>query len=32
VRTAHGADVIFTNSQFVARRVKKIYGRDAKVI
>ena len=32
VRTAHGADAIFTNSQFVARRVKKIYGRDAKVI
>jgi glycosyltransferase involved in cell wall biosynthesis len=32
VRTAHGPDAIFTNSQFVARRVKKIYGRDAKVI
>lgn len=32
VRTAHGADAIFTNSQFVARRVKKIYGREAKVI
>jgi glycosyltransferase involved in cell wall biosynthesis len=31
-RTAHGPDAIFTNSQFVARRVKKIYGRDAKVI
>jgi glycosyltransferase involved in cell wall biosynthesis len=32
IRTAHGPDAIFTNSQFVARRVKKIYGRDAKVI
>jgi glycosyltransferase involved in cell wall biosynthesis len=32
VRTAHGPDAIFTNSQFVARRIKKIYGRDAKVI
>jgi len=32
VRTGHGPDAIFTNSQFVARRVKKIYGRDAKVI
>src|SRR5262249_31503915 len=31
-RTAHGADAIFTNSQFVARRIKKIYGREAKVI
>jgi glycosyltransferase involved in cell wall biosynthesis len=32
IRTAHGPDAIFTNSQFVARRVKKIYGRDARVI
>ena len=32
IRTAHGPDAIFTNSQFVARRIKKIYGRDAKVI
>jgi glycosyltransferase involved in cell wall biosynthesis len=32
VRTAHGPDAIITNSQFVARRVKKIYGRDADVI
>jgi glycosyltransferase involved in cell wall biosynthesis len=32
IRTAHGPDAIFTNSQFVARRVKKIYGREAKVI
>ncbi|CCD89078.1 putative Glycosyl transferase, group 1 family protein [Bradyrhizobium sp. ORS 285] len=31
-RTAHGPDAIFTNSQFVARRIKKIYGRDTKVI
>jgi glycosyltransferase involved in cell wall biosynthesis len=31
-RTAHGPDAIFTNSQFVARRIKKIYGRDARVI
>lgn len=32
VRTAHGPDAIFTNSNFVARRIKKIYGRDARVI
>jgi glycosyltransferase involved in cell wall biosynthesis len=32
VRTAHGPDAIFTNSQFVARRIKKVYGREAKVI
>src|SRR6185437_10400473 len=32
VRTAHGPDAVFTNSQFVARRVKKVYGREAKVI
>jgi glycosyltransferase involved in cell wall biosynthesis len=32
VRTAHGPDAVFTNSQFVARRIKKIYGRDSKVI
>lgn len=32
IRTAHGPDAIITNSQFVARRVKKIYGRDASVI
>lgn len=31
-RTAHGPDAIFTNSQFVARRIKKTYGRNAKVI
>src|SRR5262249_21612512 len=28
-RTAHGADAIFTNSQFVARRIKQIYGPEA---
>src|SRR5262249_49615531 len=32
IRTAHGPDAVFTNSQFVARRIKKIYGRDAKAI
>ncbi|MGC2084592.1 MAG: glycosyltransferase [Bradyrhizobium sp.] len=32
VRTAHGPDAIFTNSHFVARRIKKIYGRESKVI
>lgn len=32
VRTAHGPDAIITNSNFVARRIKKIYGREAKVI
>jgi glycosyltransferase involved in cell wall biosynthesis len=32
VRTAHGPDAIITNSQFVARRIRKIYGREAKVI
>lgn len=31
-RTAHGPDAILTNSQFVAKRIKKIYGRDAQVI
>ena len=32
VRTSHGPDAMFTNSNFVARRIKKIYGRDSKVI
>lgn len=32
VRTAHGADVVIANSHFVARRIKKIYGRTAQVI
>lgn len=31
-RTAHGPDVIIANSQFVARRIQKIYGRRAEVI
>ncbi|MDR3464644.1 MAG: glycosyltransferase [Xanthobacteraceae bacterium] len=31
-RTAHGPDVMIANSAFVARRIKKIYGRDAEVI
>ena len=32
VRTAHGVDTYVANSQFVARRIRKIYGRDAEVI
>ena len=32
VRTAHGPDAMIASSGFVARRIKKIYGRDAKVI
>lgn len=32
VRTAHGPDAILTNSHFVARRIKKIYGRESRVI
>ncbi|MDO1585249.1 glycosyltransferase [Rhizobium oryzicola] len=31
-RTAHGPDLLIANSHFVARRIRKIYGRDAKVI
>ena len=31
-RTAHGPDVIIANSHFVARRIRKIYGRHARVI
>ncbi|MBG0809458.1 glycosyltransferase [Methylosinus sp. H3A] len=31
-RTADGPDVLIANSQFVARRIKKIYGRDSQVI
>lgn len=31
-RTAHGPDAIFTNSRFVAKRIKKVCGRDARVI
>ncbi|WNV08341.1 glycosyltransferase [Tardiphaga sp. 709] len=32
VRTAHGPDAMLANSNFVAKRIKKVYGRDAKVI
>lgn len=32
VRTAHGVDHLLTNSAFVARRAKKIYGREAAVV
>jgi glycosyltransferase involved in cell wall biosynthesis len=31
-RTAHGVDLFIANSQFVARRIKKNYGRDSIVI
>lgn len=31
-RTAHGVDHMVANSQFIARRIKKVYGRDADVI
>lgn len=31
-RTAHGPDAMISNSGFVARRIKKIYGRNATVI
>jgi glycosyltransferase involved in cell wall biosynthesis len=31
-RTAHGSDAMIANSAFVARRIKKIYGRSANVI
>jgi glycosyltransferase involved in cell wall biosynthesis len=32
VRTAHGVDKFIANSAYVARRIKKIYGRDAQII
>jgi len=32
VRTAHGPDAMIANSHFVAKRIKKVYGRDATVI
>lgn len=32
VRTAHGPDAMIANSRFVARRIKKTYGRNASVI
>lgn len=31
-RTANGVDYFIANSQFIARRIKKVYGRDADVI
>ncbi|MGK9559269.1 glycosyltransferase, partial [Salmonella enterica subsp. enterica] len=31
-RTANGVDHFVANSQFIARRIKKVYGRDADVI
>ncbi len=31
-RTANGVDHFIANSQFIARRIKKVYGRDADVI
>lgn len=31
-RTANGVDYFIANSQFIARRIKKVYGRDANVI
>jgi len=32
VRTAHGPDMMIANSNFVRARIKRIYGRDARVI
>ncbi|TYY38752.1 glycosyltransferase family 4 protein, partial [Klebsiella pneumoniae] len=32
VRTANGVDHFIANSHFIARRIKKVYGRDADVI
>ncbi|WP_158743237.1 glycosyltransferase [Acidisphaera sp. L21] len=32
VRTAHGVDVFVANSRYVARRIRKVYGRDAIVV
>lgn len=32
VRTAHGPDVMIANSNFIARRIRKVYGRSAVVI
>lgn len=31
-RTANGVDHFIANSKFIARRIKKVYGRDADVI
>lgn len=32
VRTAHGVDAFVANSRFVARRIRKVYGREAEVV
>jgi glycosyltransferase involved in cell wall biosynthesis len=32
IRTANGVDYYLANSKFIARRIKKVYGREAKVI
>jgi glycosyltransferase involved in cell wall biosynthesis len=32
VRTAHGPDALIANSHFIARRIRKVYGREAHVI
>jgi len=32
VRTAHGVDAFTANSRFIARRIRKVYGREATVI
>lgn len=32
VRTAHGVDAFAVNSKFIARRVKKVYGRDSRLV
>jgi glycosyltransferase involved in cell wall biosynthesis len=32
LRTSHGVDYMVANSHFIARRIKKVYGRDADVI
>ncbi|HEV7415794.1 MAG TPA: glycosyltransferase [Tianweitania sediminis] len=32
VRTGHGPDVMIANSKFIARRIRKVYGRTAQVI
>lgn len=31
-RTAHAPDILIANSQFVSRRIRKVYGREARVI
>ena len=32
VRTAHGVDVFVANSTYIANRIRKVYGRDARVV